>query len=73
MELEYYGGFGFEQCPQREDGDYRVKYNEAGVEIEKDYASFTKAKRFYDKIKGEKAFWWRHELVDCWTVKEDVE
>jgi GNAT superfamily N-acetyltransferase len=60
--LRYYGGLGFSNSP--EIGNYEIRTEQQTVFFTK----LSEAKEYYEKIKGEKAFWDNDnsELLDSW-------
>lgn len=71
--LEYYGGNGFGSvCVP---GEYEIKYGENDSDQNsKEFTDFDEAKKFYDSLKCEKAFWDQTripELIDARVYVED--
>lgn len=64
--LKYYGGNGFDTIIN-DKGHFTVKMDE---DLDKEFTDLTEAKKFYDSLNEEKAFWddtTIPELIDCWT------
>lgn len=64
--LEHYGGDGFHS---RETGKFTVA-SEGSL---REFTSMSEARRYYDSLEGEKAFWDNTgcpELLDAWHVEE---
>lgn len=65
--LVFHSGDGFGGLPLL--GDFMVK-SEKGEENFKDYPS---ARKRYNRLKCEKAFWYGGELIECMVYEDEIE
>ena len=66
QKLVYYGGDGYDYSP--ENGIYLIKYQSDNEHKEKEFSKLSEARKFYDNLFCEKAFWDMNtipELLDC--------
>lgn len=67
-ELQYYGGNGWDSC--HTEGKFCVKHGDDFDFQEIEFTDLSEAKKFYDSINTEKAFWdytTIPELIDAWN------